>query len=101
MEAVSDLPRLRCSLTRALQLQAAAVAANDLDLAMLLEPARRRIRRAVREQVDDLPLLQVHDDRSVGPSLAPAPVVNSRHADGRRRAASGCIALQVPEDRGV
>ena len=98
VETVGDLPRPRGALTRALRVQPAPVMTYGLHFGVLREPIRRCLRRTLRDHVDDLPSLQVDDDRRVGPALAPTPVVNADDTD-RRCGACNRAAFQVPQDR--
>jgi hypothetical protein len=72
VEAVAHLPRLRRAFGGAAGVQAASVAADQLDLRAPAEPAGGRCGGPVRQDVEDLATLQVDDDRPVGRSLAPA-----------------------------
>jgi hypothetical protein len=65
MEPVGDLHGLRCTRTGTLGVGAGAVAADDLDLGMLLEPGTQRRRLAVGQQVDDFMAFQIDEDGAV------------------------------------
>jgi hypothetical protein len=65
VETVCDLARLWCASNRSLGVEAAPIAADDLDLRMMGEPFRRPVRGAVRQYVEDFPPLQIHHDRPV------------------------------------
>ena len=79
MEAVGDLTRLRRAFMRALGKRTAAIAADDLDVRMPLEPVRCRARGTIRQKVDHLPPLQVHDDGPISGALAPRPIIDAHH----------------------
>jgi len=55
----------------------AAIAADDLDTRMLLEPICCHAGGTLRKKVDNLPLFQVHDDGPVSRALAPCPIVDA------------------------
>jgi hypothetical protein len=48
MEAISDLSRLRRTLTRGVRIKISAITANNLDFWMLPEPISRGVSRAIR-----------------------------------------------------
>ena len=77
MKPVGDLPRLRRTLLRALGERTAAIAADDLDTRMLLEPICCHAGSALRKKIDNLPLFQIHDDGPVSRALAPCPIVDA------------------------
>jgi hypothetical protein len=96
VEAVSDLLRLWRAFSRTLRIQTAAIAADDFDFGMLAKPLGRSSGRAVRQHIDNLPPLQIHDDGPVSAALAPTPVIEARNANCRRGATSGDPPLQLP-----
>src|SRR5271165_4275452 len=98
VKPVDDLPRLRCAFTRTLRVQPAPVPAHNFNLGMSREPVCDRLRRTLSNHLDNLVLLQVDDNCSVGPSLAPAPVVDPDRTD-RRRGSAGSPTFQLPSDR--
>ena len=98
MEAFCDLPRLRCARSCTLSVETAAVTTDDLDLRMPAQPVRCPNGRPIRQHIGDLPLLQVHHDRAVAASLAPAPVVYSRHPNRRGGLLSGGMTLRMTQD---
>ena len=83
MEAVSDPPRLRRALSRALRIQTAAIAADDFDLRMLAKPFGCSGGCAIRQHIDNLAPLQVNDNGPVSATLSPAPVVDACHSYSR------------------
>jgi hypothetical protein len=52
---------------------------------------------AIRQHVDDLSSLQVHDQRSVATPLDPAPVINPSHSKDWSCAGTGSLAFEVPQ----
>jgi hypothetical protein len=61
VKAVSDLSRLRRALARGVRIEASAIAADDLDFRMPLEPVCRGPGRAIRQQFHHLATLQVDE----------------------------------------
>src|SRR5271157_4514937 len=98
MEAVSDLPRLRRALSRALRIQTAAVTADDFDLRMLAKPFGCSCGCAIRQHIDNLAPLQVNDNGPVSATLSPAPVVDACHSYSRLGAETGDLTLQMPQN---
>ena len=80
MPAVGDLYRLRRSLAPAHGIVLPAIAAEDLDPHMLLEPGSQGFRRAIREQINRTMPLEIHKDRAVAPALALGPIIDAEHA---------------------
>ena len=109
MEAVGDLPGLWRALARSLGIKASTVPADNLYLRVPPEPLGGGGRRAIRQYVDYLSSLQVHNDRPVGTALSPAPVIDAGHPDGRafatlRLVASGpdevCLTIEPTPEPG-
>jgi len=82
MPAISDLNRLGPALGGAGAIAAPAIAGDDLDARTRGQPSGDRRRLAVRQQVDDLPPLQIADQCAVPMALAPRPVVDADHTRG-------------------
>jgi hypothetical protein len=98
MEAVSDLPRLRRTLVRALCIETTAVAADDFDLRMLAKPLGCPGGRAIRQDIDNLAPLQVDDDGPVSATLSPTPVIDARHSYSRLRMETDDLPFQMPQN---
>ena len=96
MEPVSDLPRLRRTLSCALRIKTAAIAADEFDLRVLTKPFGCSRGCAILQHIDNLAPLQVDNNGPVSPALSPAPVVDACHPYGRLCAETGDLALQVP-----
>jgi hypothetical protein len=79
VEAVGDLRRPRRPLAPPAGVVPAPIAADELRLAMLREPRRVRVRRVVRQHINDPVPLQVGQDGAV-----PVPSTGA-HAGGRSR----------------
>ena len=101
MKTIGDLPGLRRAFPRALGERAAAIAADDLDVRMPLEPVRRHARGTIRQKVDYLPLFQVRDDGPVSGALAPRPIIDAHHSNIRFSAARLRPLFETPQDRVV
>jgi hypothetical protein len=98
MESVSDLPRLGCTLARALRIQAAAIAADDFDLRMLAKPFGCPGGRAIRQHIDNLAPLQVDDDSPVSATLSPTSIVDACNPYSRLRMETGDLPFQMPQN---
>src|SRR5271157_1517721 len=98
MEAVSDLPRLRRALSRALRIQTAAVTADDFDLRMPAKPFGCPGGCAIRQHIDNLAPLQVNDNGPVSATLSPAPIVDACHSYSRLGAETGDLTFQMPQN---
>ena len=77
------------------------VARNDLHFRMLLQPLRQLIGRALRQQVRYGSSFQIDQDRAVGLSLLPRPVIDTHHpwallAVGRRMVERNGSCSNIP-----
>jgi len=75
--AIGHLHRLRRSARRALGVGLAAIAANDLDPWMLLQPGRDRRGAAIGQEINHLMLRQIDEDRPIGMPFVLRPVVDA------------------------
>src|SRR5579872_28994 len=98
MESVSDLPRLRCAISRALRMKTAGIAADNLDLWVLAERFGHSGGRPILQHIDNLAPLQVNDDGPVCAAFAPAPVVDACHRYRRHPTAAADLPLQMPKN---
>lgn len=80
VSAISYLERLRRSLSSPLGIVTGAVARDDLDAGMIVQPRCQRFRLPVRQKIDRAMLLQIDQDRPVGVSFPLGPVVHSEHS---------------------
>ena len=94
MKAIGDLPCLGRSLTRAVSIKAGAVSVDDVDFRMTGKPPGSHNDGSVRQHIENLPPLQVHQDRSVIHAFLPAPVIDANHADLARFIAAGRVLLR-------
>src|SRR5664279_1857272 len=65
---------------------------------MLAQPTGGRLRRAVRQHVDNLAPLQIDHDRAIATPLSPAPIVDADNPHCRALAAIGRVALEVSQN---
>jgi hypothetical protein len=70
-------------LAGALGVGAGPIAHDDLDRRMVLEP--RGLGRAVGQQVDAAPALEITEDRAVALAFAPGPVIDAEDTRRERR----------------
>jgi hypothetical protein len=78
--AIGHLNSAKCGLARRFCVDAAAVPAYDLSAGMLPQPPNHGLGLTIRQQVDDLALFQVAEDRAVAMALPPCPVVDTEDA---------------------
>ena len=99
MKAISDLSSLRRSLPNALCVKTAAVAADDLDFRMLLDPIRSLLGGAGFEHVCNDPTFKIDNNRSVIKTFAPAPIINRDRAQRSAVATFRCMTFELPQNR--
>jgi len=99
MKAISDLSGLRRSLPNALCVETAAVAADDFDFRMLLDPIRRLSGGAGFEDVCNDRTLKIDNDRSVIKPFAPAPIINRDRAQGSAIGTFRRMTFELPQNR--
>ena len=83
--AVRDLDRARGAAADAVGVGAGAVAGDDFDARVRLQPPRQRLGPPVGQQVHNAAPLEVHEDGPVAMAAAPGPIVHRQHARGWRR----------------
>ena len=101
MKAVSDLSRLRRTLARGVRIKTSAIAADDLDFRMPLEPVSRSAGRAIRQQLHHLTTLQVDDDRPESHAFPPSPFIDAGDTDHATGWLRSHALLYAAQDRGV
>jgi len=99
MKAISDLPGLRRSLSNALCIKTAAVAADDFDFRMLLDPIGSLFGGTGFEHVCNDPTFKIDNDRSVTETFAPAPIINRDCTQRNVAATFGCMTFELPQNR--
>src|SRR6185436_2975954 len=78
MKTIRNLNRIRSATGRTIDIVQCAVAADDLDAGMLLEPAGQAGCRAVGQQVNWLMLLQINQERSIMLAFAKGKIVDAQ-----------------------
>lgn len=91
MPAVGGLHGIRCPLPHGIGVGAGAVAGDNLDPFMALEPGGERGRLPVGQEVDDRVALEIDQDGPVALAPAPGPVIHAQHARGRRLRDHGAV----------
>ena len=87
--AIGNLLGFRCTFRCCLGVGRRTVPADEFNARMILEPLRDGVSITIRQEIDDVAPLQVHDDRAVALPFAPRPVVDTDEARRRR-----CIVLE-------
>jgi hypothetical protein len=80
MPAISHLNGSRECLARGFGIDTAAVSTYDLGARMRAQPSCDGVGIAIRQQVDDLALLKITEDRAVTMALLPCPVIDAKYA---------------------
>lgn len=80
MPAVGTLDDARCPLPRTIRIGWGTVPGDMFHAGMLAQPGRERCGRAVREQIDNVVALVVHQDRAVGMTPPQGEVIHPQHA---------------------
>ena len=84
MPAIGDLDGLGGTLARPVGVGAGAIAAEDLDAGVVLQPGGEGLSGPVGQEIDgDTPLL-VHQERAVGAATLAGSVVHAEHTRRRR-----------------
>jgi hypothetical protein len=89
MPPVGDLKGLRRPLAGPVGVGAGAIAHDDRDGGMVLEPGGQGLALAVGQQIEAAPTLEINQDRAVVAAPAPRPVIDPKHARCRRRLQAG------------
>ena len=87
--AIRDLNGVGSPLTDTVRIGTGAITRDDFDPGMGAQPGRERRRLTVRQQVDNLVLLQIDQDGAVAMATPPSPVVHSKYAWRARRGFAG------------
>jgi hypothetical protein len=80
MKSVSDLSGFRRTLPSAFGVRSCSVTADDLHCRMIMQPFGKRVRFAIRQQVDGLPTFKIHQNRSVAMTPPPRPIIDAEHS---------------------
>src|SRR5690348_9379800 len=89
MPAIGNLKRLWRATAGSIREGRSTIAADDFNGWMRLQPGSNRLSGGVRKQVNGDLLLQINQDRAVALSLAPGPLIDPKHAHGRRHGQRG------------
>ena len=89
MPPVRDLDGLRRPLAGPVGVGAGAIAHDDRDGRMVLEPGGQGFALAVGQQIEAAPALEINQDRAVVAAPAPRPVVDPEHTRFWRRRQAG------------
>ena len=84
VEPIDDLDRLRRPLPNPLGIETTAIAADDLDARVRLQPLRDRGGRALREQIQHVMALEITDNGPEPSASPPGPFVEPDHPGGRK-----------------
>jgi hypothetical protein len=78
MKAIGNLRRLWSAAANAVGIRPVAIATDHRDSGACREPLCETVRRACRQQIDDTPALQIHEDRAeVVLPFSPRPVIDA------------------------
>ena len=83
MPSICHLDSVRRALTDPVGIRASTITGDDLDARMTAQPPTDCRRFAVRQQIDDLVRLQVHQHRAVAATPPPSPVVDPKNPGSR------------------
>src|SRR5260370_30063242 len=95
MKPICNLNRTHGTLFGGLGINAATIPTYHFYTRMLFQPGLQALDRTVRQQVDDLTLVQVHQNGPVALPLAPCPVVYSNVSDW----ITACTSLETLTNR--
>lgn len=76
MPSIESLPCARSSVGDRLSISGPAIAADEFDTRMVVEPLPYGVRSTIGKEINDATSLEVHDDGSVPLTLEPGPVVD-------------------------
>src|SRR5690349_8320072 len=97
--AVGDLHGVGSPLTDTVRAGTRAITRDDFDTRMSAQPGRECRRLTIRQQVDNLVLLQINQDGAVAMATPPRPVVHSEYAWRARRGFAGHGDSYGPQQR--
>jgi hypothetical protein len=97
MPAVGDLDRLWCPLSDPIRIGPGAIPGDDLDAGVITQPRRKRGGLAVRQEIDDLPPLEIAHDGAVPLSAAPRPIIDPENARRLARLAAPSAADEAQQ----
>lgn len=95
--AISNLPSQRGTFARALGIAAGPIACDNLCAGVGLQPVGKGLALPIRQQVNDLVGLEIHQHGAVPLPLSPCPIVNAQ--DTRRTLVDLPISANDPKHR--
>jgi hypothetical protein len=99
MPTIRDLHGVGSTLTDPVRVGTSAITRDDFDPRMNAQPGRERRRLTIRQQVDNLVLLQIDQDGAVTMAAPPRPVVHPEYAWRARRGFAGHGGGHAPQQR--
>jgi hypothetical protein len=85
MKPIYDLDSVGRAPANAIRIEGAPIAANDGHRGMLGQPVRNEVRGALRQEIKDVVILQVHQNGPVALPASPGPLIDPQHLWGRGR----------------
>jgi hypothetical protein len=79
MPPIRDLDRLWSTLGHSIHVVDPSISTNHFDLWVVSQPGTHRLHASIRQQIQHLLPLQIHDDGAVALTTAPAPIVDPNH----------------------
>ena len=89
MPSIGHLNGVGRALTNSVGIRASTITGDDLDTGAITQPPTDCRCFTVRQQIDDLVRLQVHQYRAVAVTPPPGPVVNPKNPGSRLACRSG------------
>jgi hypothetical protein len=83
MKPIHDLDGLRGTTAHAVRIESAPISPDYRHRGMLGEPTGDEVRRALGQEVNDVVILQVHQDGPVALPAPPRPLVHANPLGGR------------------
>jgi hypothetical protein len=81
MKPICHLNRMRCALFGGRGINATTIPSNHFYARMLFQPSLQALHRPIGQEVDHLPLIQVHQNGPLALAFAPGPVIYSQMSD--------------------
>jgi hypothetical protein len=91
MKPIHDLGGMRGATANAVRIECTAIPTDDRNRWMLGEPLRHRVCRALRQEVQDLVIFQIDQDRAIALPASPGPLIDPQHLRGRSRRRRGLL----------
>jgi hypothetical protein len=81
MKPIGHLDCVSSTLSGGLGINAATIPTNHFYTRMFFQPGLQALDRAIGQQVDDLMLVQIHQNSPVALPLAPSPIIDAKVPD--------------------